>query len=334
MPEYKFQHYLPRSYLTHFADSRHRITVRRRGAEPFTSSISKAAGENHLYSVVLSDGTRDVTAEKTLSKFESVAARALNDLRNKVQVPRAGSEARHAVSLFLGLQMTRTPEEADRFLFAQTAINVLGGIDCVDSHSMRGFLRNHHLGFDPLEPEVRAATDVVHAMHNIGMPTKAELLENMFDTTVKEFAPRLSAMQWSLERSSKPLLGTCDRLPAIWCEDAEGEAHKGFGIMDANELWFPVSSSMLLVLRHSGNEQVIDVDVARFAFVNSHLSRHCYQAVFHNPSKLDRADDFPMAAMRPSIRFWIAPLMEDGAALQPGSDGREAIHQWVPYRDG
>ena len=121
MPEYKFQHYLPRSYLAHFADSHHRITVRRRGANPITTNISKAAGENHLYSLVLPDGTRDVTAEKTLSKFESVAARALNDIRNKSRVPRPGSEGRQAVSLFLGLQMTRTPEQANRYLFAQNA---------------------------------------------------------------------------------------------------------------------------------------------------------------------------------------------------------------------
>jgi hypothetical protein len=234
MPEYTFQHYLPQSYLAHFADSHHRITVRRRGLEPFTTNIRKAGGENHLYSVVLSDGSRDVTAEKTLSKFESVAARALNDLRNNCHVPRAGSEARQAVSLFLGLQMTRTSEQADRFLFAQNAIDQLGGIQQVDASAMRGFLRDHHLGFDPEEPEVTGATDMVHALHHMGIPTKVELLHVMFDTTVKETYPRLAAMQWSLERSRKPLLGTCDRLPAIWCDNPDR-------ITRASGSWMPTS---------------------------------------------------------------------------------------------
>ena len=67
-------------------------------------------------------------------------------------------------------------------------IDKLGGIELVDTSSMRGFFGNH-LGFDPEEPEVRAAIDVVHALHNMGMPTKAELLQDMFDTTIKEFAP-------------------------------------------------------------------------------------------------------------------------------------------------
>jgi hypothetical protein len=334
MPEYKFQHYLPRSYLAHFAGDHHRITVRRRGAEPITSNISKAGGENHLYSVVLPDGTRDVTAEKTLSKFETVAARALNELRNKSQIPRSGSQGRQAVSLFLGLQMTRTPEQANRYLFAQNAIDKLGGIERIDTNTMHDFLRDHHLGFDPEEPEVKAATDIVHAMHNMGLPTKAELLQDMFDTTMKTFAPLLSNMQWSLERSSKPRLATCDRLPAIWCRNPDGEDYKGFGIMDADELWFPVSSYMLLILRRNESEKVIDVDAERFEFVNSHLSRHCYQAVFHEPSNVDRIGSFPMATRRPSVRFWTAPLIDDSTSSQAGATEREALHQWIPYRDG
>lgn len=99
----KLQHYLPRSYLRYFADSRDMISCRRRGAAMFTTNIANAAAETHLYSVSLPDGTKDVTAEETLSKFEGIAHTALDELRT-ARIPRAGSDGRHAISAFLALR--------------------------------------------------------------------------------------------------------------------------------------------------------------------------------------------------------------------------------------
>lgn len=331
MTEPKLHHYLPRSYLRQFADKYDRITVRRRGAQPQTMNIKNAAAETHLYSIALPDGTKDTSAEKTLSSFEGSARRAMFMLRQG-RIPRSGSPERQAFGLFLGLQMTRTPEQADRFMFAERAIEAMGGIDNVTTEAMRGYLRNHHLGFDPDEREVSGATDFVHGVNAMGLPTKSDLLQIMFENTIEVFGPLLTSMQWSIERYPKPILATCDRLPAMWHEYKPSEGYEGSGIMDAEELWFPLDPSALLVLRHRGSEHVTDVAPSRFSFVNAHLARHCYSAVFHQPASRDGSGEFTMADRRPSVRFSSGVLVDSlGTATNPLQ--RDIIHQWVPLRD-
>jgi hypothetical protein len=216
-------------------------------------------------------------------------------------------------------------------MFPVNVVEHVGGIENVTIPSMRDYLRDHHLGFDPKEPEVEAAYDVVRAYQATGaLPTKADLLDTMFDVALTKVAPILGNWQWSVERCRRPLLGTCDRLPAIWHRVSPTETHRGSGLTNAEEVWLPLDVATLLVLRPRGSEQVVDVEPERFRFVNAHLARHCYHFVFHRPGTKDRSREFQMAAHRPSVRFWHGPLLDSSGAVMPG---RDVIHQWVPIRD-
>ena len=167
---------------------------------------------------------------------------------------------------------------------------------------MRSLLHDCHLGCESEEPQVKAATDIVHAMHNMGITTKPELYRIRLRRRCTGF---IADVQYAVVTGAilQTLLVTCDRLPAMWCRSSEGEKYKGCRILDAEELWFPAISFMLLVLRRIGSEEFINVGSERFATVNFHLSRHCYQAVFHEPRKLHRSGSFPMNARRPSVRL-------------------------------
>ena len=196
----KRHHYLPRSYLRNFANQYGRICIRRRGAQPETTNIINVAAQNHLYSVELPDGSKDRSAEVTLSKYEAAAQPALAQLRSG-RIPRSGSDARMSVSLLVALQMTRTPENASRFMFPVTAIERLGGIDKVTPQAMKDYLHRHHLGFEPEDPEVKGAMDLVHGLNAMGLPNpskdfldelaplaKKPVVASIFGGTPEEFA--------------------------------------------------------------------------------------------------------------------------------------------------
>lgn len=326
----KHQHYLPQSYLRFFTDADGWIVMRRRGSKPVKTGVAVVAGEMELYTVILPDGTRDRSAEDTLSHFDGTAHAAFESLRSG-RIPGPGTDERNAISVFLGLQLLRTPEQADRWMFASNVVTAVGGIDNVNRESVGTYLREQHLHFEPSEIEVIAATDLVHAEAHMGLPSKEQQLKMMFETAVETFGPLLDGLQWSLERCRRPLLATCDRLPAIWHEVRESESYMGSGLLDAEELWVPVDSSSLLVIRRGGSELVTDVEPKRFRFVNSHLARHCYSAVFHRLGGTDRSGEFRMARHRPSLRFSCGPRVDDQGNHLSGP--RDILHQWVPVRD-
>ena len=220
-------------------------------------------------------------------------------------------------------------------MFASNVLSSLGGKEHVTAESMHSYFRDIHLHFEPEAAELQGALDLVHGLSAMGLPTKDQRMQLMFDTAVKELAPRLGAWQWSIEKCRKPLLGTCDRLPIIWHPERESEAYQGSGLLDADELWCPISSSTLLVLRKTGSEQVCEVEPKRFRFVNGHLARHCYRMAFHRPSEVDRSDEFRMSHHRPALRFWTAPSVDEHnrPLLDPNGQPRMIIHQWIPIRD-
>jgi hypothetical protein len=326
MGEYENQHYIPRSYLRHFAFEG-KVMLRRRGAVPHPAPVKSAAKAKHLYSLTLPDGTRDVTAEHTLDKFEGIAAQCLDALRRAGPVPRRGSDARHAIALFMALQRVRTPEDASEWLvpaaIAERAPSLPPTPDVV-----REYLLDVHLGVEPREEEVKHAHDWVCGVIAMGLPSKTERLSLMFDVAVREMAPRLEEMHWTLEECAEALFATCDRLPATWREPSDEDEYQGVGIEDAGELWLPLDPRHMLVLRRAGHEGVTRVDEARAWFVNRHLARHCYRAAFHDPRLVVGVDDMAMSGRPITLKFAGGPLMDDA-----GPTGREVIHLYTPIRD-
>ncbi len=149
------QHYVPRLYLRPFAEGQ-RVMLRRRGAEAKPAGIADVAAVKHLYSVTLPDGTRNASAEQTLNKFEDKAAGTLRSLREGGPIPRRDTDERHALALFLGLQLVRTPESANQWLFPAKVVEH-AGTNPPTREQVHAYLRDVHLGFEPSDAEVVGA---------------------------------------------------------------------------------------------------------------------------------------------------------------------------------
>jgi Protein of unknown function (DUF4238) len=320
------QHYVPRLYLRPFAEGQ-RVMLRRRGAEAKPAGIADVAAVKHLYSVTLPDGTRSASAEQTLNKFEDKAASTLHSLREGGPIPRRQSDERHALALFLGLQLVRTPESANQWLFPAKVVEH-AGTNPPTREQVHAYLRDIHLGFEPTDAEVVGAHVFVGAACRLGPPTKAQGLTFMFTAATTQFAPVLEQMQWTVEECAEPRLVTCDRLPAMWRTPVDADQYEGVGIETAEELWLPLSPSALLVLRPDGAEERTKIDPDRVRLVNRHLARHCYEAVFHDPRLHIDEDELPMSKHPLRARFNSGRFITDGQQRI-----REGIQAWTPIRD-
>ena len=309
MSKHSNQHYVPRLYLRAFAHEG-RVTLRRRGAEPKPAGIAHVAAVKHLYSLTLPDGTRNTSAERTIGKFEDKAAATLREIRGGGPIPQRGTDERRALALFLGLQLVRTPETSNRWMFPANVAKH-ANIDRPTPEHVHTYLRDEHLGFEPTEQEVLGAHAFVSAALHLGPPTKAQLLDFMFTAAI-QLAPLFEQMQWTVEECSEPRLVTCDRLPAMWRTPVEADRYEGVGIETAEELWLPLDPSSLLVLRDDGTEGRTKVDTDRTRGVNRHLARHCYTAVFHDPRLRPDPDELMMATVPLTARFNSGPLIVEG----------------------
>jgi hypothetical protein len=287
---YENQHYIPRSYLKHWAYES-KVMVRERGAEPVSGHIGKVASEKHLYSLRLPDGTRDNSAENTLREYEGAAAQALDALRHGGEAPRPHTSGRHGIALFLGLQMVRTPERVSQLLFPARVVEH-AGTDEPTRADVREFLRLEY-GFEPGDADVQGAHDFVMGLRAMGALhiTKRQRLNMMFEHAVKELAPAFEAMSWSVEHCAVARFVTCDRLPALWRTPTERDQIEGVGVAGAEEVWLPLDPRNLLVLRHSGTDGRLHFGPERARLVNHHLARHCYRAVFHDPREVVSSDE-------------------------------------------
>lgn len=327
----KRHHYLPESYLKAWANDGDQVAVRRRDQRRhFLSSIRDVAVESHLYSISTESGLDDVV-EVELSKFETPLRDHLKRLRDE-RTPRKGSADRAEIAQLLALQLVRTPEHFDHWLFPLKAANFTLERP-ISRDGMRRFLRDEYLGKDPHESELEGA--LVFANHSLSQrdPTKQEILESLFRTALEELAPRMADMAWSVEHCPRAVLATTDRPVAVWRRDPRSIHRMGTGLASADEVRFPLGPHDLLVLRPKFPEQRVVVEPSRVTVVNRHLAAGCHQLVVGCATAARDLDDLQLRRVRPALRFGTGPLFESDEAGRSVPTGRQVLHIYASYGD-
>jgi Protein of unknown function (DUF4238) len=319
----KLHHFVPQFYLRHFADEDDRVAVRHRTRGTRVSSVEKVAAENGLYKVP----NRPLTAEYTLGDVETLTAAAFNEVC-RGRLPPRGSDARQVLSLFMALQLNRSPTSFSIIRFYDAVKRALGPSP-VNESDMRDFLADLY-GFEPKEPEVGAACDLINgapAEHRTKDEIKEDELKLMFDKGL-QVAPLLYERVWSLESLKVPRLVTSDRPVVLWNPPRPEDDYRGVGLLNAEEIWLLVDRERMVVLRRAGPERVRRIGPERVDLVNTHIARHCTAEVFAHPDAASELelDALPLASRRPMVRFWRGPLI--GAAEE-----HEILHTWHPIRD-
>jgi hypothetical protein len=326
----KRHHYLPDAYLQAWADSRGQVAVRRRDQDrAFQTSTINVAVEADLYSLPTDDGLDD-QLEQNLAEVEGPLPELLRDLHHRT--PKRGSSDRLHLSSLLALQMVRTPEHLDQWLFPMRA-SEFAGEQPIPRDTMRRFLTEDYLGEPPSDGELQGALDFANFTIAQGLPSKAEIFQIFFEVAEREITPRIAAMAWALERPQTGCFLTSDRPLATWRRDVRSLARMGAGVESADELRFAVSPQLALVLRPRYPEHRTVVGPERVAAVNRHLASQCYTMVIGRVEDLSALERLQLRKVRPAMRFNTGPLFETGPDGESVPTGNEVLHMYVSYGD-
>ena len=118
-------HFVQRAYLERFAQAG-QVFVRRRDGRSFQTSTANVAVETGFYDVSDPHGNRSTAVEDHLTTIEGPAMPAMGRIDDTGQPPSVGTPDREALSRYLGLQSTRTPETRERIFFSRRVAEYAG----------------------------------------------------------------------------------------------------------------------------------------------------------------------------------------------------------------
>lgn len=323
----KRHHYVPVCYLKAWADETDRVAVRRRGApRPFATSTGNIGSENRLYG----QGEVARAREEMFRRLEDDWPR----LKDKLVISGGlRGEERDAAALFAALQFVRTPQSLARRNFVASVAEFTSERP-VSKDSVRRFLAEEYLGFAPEDAEVECAWILVtHAMDTGDLPTSDETFTMAMDVALKEIAPRLGQLRWTVETCRKPILFTSDRPVMCWRPKSYRDRFEGLGLDNADEIRMPLDPRSLLILRRSVHGVTpVRVEPKRFAQVNVDIAAQCFEFVSTRRHRIGDLHSLQMADRLPTLRFNMAP----GWRAMPGGRDEpmgDILHMWTPARE-
>jgi hypothetical protein len=330
MARAKRHHYVPAAYLARFGES-DSVLVRRRGEDKlYTPHVKNVAVEGGFYEVLDAHGQPSDAVERALADLEGAALSALTEIDQREQLPPVGSAVRRTLGTFLAVQFTRTPFHRERILFPERVARYAGSRE-IDASLMAEYLEQIHLGFKPHDNEVRAALDLVqYLLRDREFFTKDNAIRLAFGT-VNQLEQAILGMHWSLEIARKPRLITSDAPLVLWRKPTFRDRFEGIGLMNAEEVRFPIIPGMQLVLTHQYREPVTRVKPDRVHASNADMALACYRVVVGHPRRERQLRQLDLPARRPVVRF------NTGPGYQAGRDGTseymgDILHTWVPRR--
>ena len=330
MPDQKRHHFVPEFYLLRFASQDERVLERRRDGVEFVTNIDNVAAESGFYDVILSDGDKSKEVEDRLNQTEGDVAEVLRGIDSTLVPPPPGSDERMALSEYLGLQMTRTREHRERTQFPLLVDAFLGGRD-LTKELVSEFLEHIHLGFRPSDGEVQGAFDYTAlALRDPDALTRERSMELMFETA-GAVSPRLAARNWCIEHDRKGRLVTSDTPLVLWKAPSPRDAYMGVGVVDADEIRFPLDPTKQLVMTKRARSPSARVTPERSATCNQDMGFACHNFIVAHPNQQARVAQLDLPERRPVLRFSTGPLIRekaDGSTIEEG----ELMHVWVPRR--
>lgn len=264
MSESRRHHFIPNFYLRRFAYKKQVRVYERLTGKVRQTNTNNACVQTGFYDLeALGVAERDA-AEKALASLESEAGSLFDDAIRSI--PPRESQARLALALFMATLKVRTPEYFDTHdLISEVIQEVLRGDGLTDDQVVEVLRRSH-------------AEDTSHTERVLMMFRLAERL-----------APILHDKCWLLGRSRRGGIITGDHpVPAYKAYNKDSDRFRGFGIINADEIYFPLDPSNVLILVSQDvaarDGAVITLRPETVEFTNSLIATNCYEYLFQNPS--------------------------------------------------
>ncbi|MEV4351703.1 DUF4238 domain-containing protein [Actinoplanes sp. NPDC049596] len=282
-------HTVPRFYLEYWADAAGRIdVVEKPGGRRYTTVPKTASAEVDFYTFIDTDGQPAGHLEQMLGAVEASGSAAIGRIVNPLlgQFPPPPDD-REAIATLLAFQFVRGKRRR-REIEATTDLYMKVQYSGLSREGVQAFLEDR-VG----EPTAEQVAEMQEMVENLGeyefVPNPNEHLR-MMGRLAENIYPRLMRRHWYLGVFDAPVLVTCDE-PVMLYKD--NPVH-GFGLADADEVWFPLNPSMVLILAREPTPGVparFAADARTAEAVNTLAAHSAYQNMFLRPGQPDvRAD--------------------------------------------
>jgi hypothetical protein len=321
---------VPRAYLARFGHDG-RVLVRWRSKPGLIPvGVHNVAVECGFYETEGPAGARSVAVEEALAELDGAAAKAVQFIDSTGAPPDVGTSERTTLAAFMALQLTRTPEQRGRVLFARD-LAAYAGARKIDKMVVAEYLERVHLGFRPSDSEVSAALDLAQVTLRDPAVLTNEFAIQVMLQSVDQLVPILLDRHWTLEIGRKPRLLTSDHPLVIWRKPSPRDQYEGVGIANAEEVRFPLDPGKQLVLTRTQEPPVRLIEPNRVRACNADIASGCHRFIVGHPNRPRPLQEVPLAPKRPVLRFNTGPAYEkrpDGTTVYRG----EVLHTWVPRR--
>lgn len=328
MAKAKRHHFVPRAYLERFGRD-DRVAVRWRDRPSIVvTGTQNVAVEAGFYTTEELDGSKSVIVEEGLADIDGEAHAVIETVLSDGVLPESGSSQREMLAYYLAIQKSRTPE-ARGFASFPTDVLVYAGGRTVDSELIADYLEHVHLGFKPAAGEVAGALTFVQTLTELYPPATRNEIVTLPLSSFGKVASVLLSKHWSLEIARKPRLITSDTPMTIWNRPSARDSYRGRGVIDAEEIHFPLSPGCQLVLTPGPRPVVERIEPKRVTRCNIDHAAGCHRFIVGHPDRMRLLQELPLAEKRPTIRFNEAPGYRRGPDGELTRMDGDILHTWV-----
>ena len=290
-------HFVPRTYLRAWADSDERLAYRRRGDNARPASVKNVAVVGGLYGL----GELGDACEKM---YQDVEVEWPNLRRDLIAQGDLQDDQRRLFAVFAALQLVRTEKHSERMNFTSNVAATTAERP-VPKDTVRDYLRDLDGGAEPDESEVEAAWSFVCGeLAMFGVSTGALAHSVAVDVAVRQFAPRLETMNWTVHKFHGPALISNDCPVHSWRRPTQDPQPRGVGIETADEVRFPLSPSALLVMdRGPRRSPALQWSTRKPRTINTEIARRCHQFIYGTRQSTVAIDQLALSDWPPRLRF-------------------------------
>ena len=279
-------HTLPRFYLEYWADpDGHIDVVEKPGGRRYRSVPKTASAETDFYTYINLDGNPAGHMEQVLGVIEAGASAAISRITHPLfgQFPPPPDD-KHEIATLIAFQKVRGKRRR-REIETQADFYMKLQYSGLDSDAIKRLLEDR---FGYASPEhIAEMEEFVANLDEYEFVTDPNDHVGMMGMLAEQVFRRLMRRHWYLGVFDEPVLITCDEPVTLYKTDPS--PIRGYGLLDADEVWFPLNPTMLLMLTLEPQPVPAQfrAPVSTARTVNAYAAHNAYQNLFLHPAQPD-----------------------------------------------
>lgn len=240
-------HYLPKMYLRFFADNDKIAIWDRNKGFIRLGNVQKIARVKGFYTFKDKKGNKSDELEELLADIEGQTKTIISNINSLFPHPISG-DTKQILSQYLAFQHLRTPE--NRKQLEQSYDMIIKMHVRANLHSKEAAIKSlEDAGINVNDNTLKQISEFMDNPHSfVIVPSKEEII----GLQLNNFKPLTAALlnrDWNIITFDEPCLITSDS-PILMMPDKSkrGWKFRGVGFKTAKEIWFPLTSTRLLIL--------------------------------------------------------------------------------------